>query len=1073
MAKKESNFSTIEEMQKEKADWVAKTKRLNNFDGIKNTLVKLYTSSGHFIFELLQNAEDVFATSVTFKLDNDKLVFEHNGTRAFDIKDIDSITNIGDSTKEDNGNTIGKFGIGFKSVFEYTAKPEIHSGNYHFEIQDLFIPNVIKPTVKYDPDKTIIILPFNGDKEKDVCFEEIKKSLSNLKSNVLLFLQNINEINCFFGNTKIQINRTDSYDRDECPKNVCRIQRIISELDDKPIEKKPFFYKRFFKAITVLNEKNEEKNITIGIAFKIVNLFTDNPWRIEPIFKKDSNIPGGKVFAYFPCKSENSKLCFHIHAPFALTVTRESLQENNYANKHVIDEIGTLLTEAMRELKADGLVNLELYKTLPNEKDDSDLGKYLIIRSKIQNFFLNNPYILMANGSYQEPRNKYIGLRNIQELISDKDLEIVTESEKQNVFWVKNPMRNHRDYNFLISLKVCEYNLADYLRMLIIYQKQSEQLYEQYITSLEERGPEWFAKFYSLMYFSWSSIIDKFELAEIRALKLCFCDDDKLHPFNECYLSCEIKGLEGYTINCVNPACFRKSYSEANISFFLSNYLYVQEFDESKLVAKLCQQFDKSQDKKIDFIKILFEFYQKDNSVIDIYKQYKILMSDKGKWAIPENFYIPEEIDDTVKNISIYFDFYNKKTQGPIYKLSPDYRKLFDNEDNLKKFYFFLRRLGCKSNIPVDDADCWDNPNWNDIVRNFPRSTLNAGNRNYTSIDYTIKYFDEFLARPANEAIFELINSALNEFNDNWIKCIYTPAQKRDPVKYPSQITCSLKNAKWFIQEDDNGKAYFVKPEDAIKSRIPKKYEILMLSKKLNLWLREMNFGVQEEIKNEQYEKENDIISSVVGLNDNSIGILRQFNNSDLSSEVKEEILKNINQYLQSCLSESMYRENDFDINRLNEKSEEAYNNANDMEYEDRKRSVRIIDPEKALAEPFLRHVCVNADGDILCQVCRNRLPFKKPDGQEYFEKIQLFPKSLIKKELSVNYIACCPVCAAKMKVYYSHNVEAQKTLFKQIYYSQESIVTFPVQLDKDADITFANEHIARLRKMIELSQKE
>ena len=206
-----------------------------------------------------------------------------------------------------------------------------------------------------------------------------------------------------------------------------------------------------------------------------------------------------------------------------------------------------------------------------------------------------------------------------------------------------------------------------------------------------------------------------------------------------------------------------------------------------------------------------------------------------------------------------------------------------------------------------------------------------------------------------------------------------------------------------------------------------------MLSKKLNLWLREMNFGVQKEIKNEQYEKENDIISSVVGLNDNSIGILRQFNNSDLSSEVKEEILNNINQYLQSCLSESMYRENDFDINRLNEKSEEAYNNANDMEYEDRKRSVRIIAPEKALAEPLLRQVCVNVDGDILCQVCRNRLPFKKPNGQEYFEKVQLFPKSLIKKELKENYIACCPLCSAKMKVFYSHNSEAQNSLFKQI----------------------------------------
>ena len=1068
---KECKYKTIEELQLRRSSWVTDTKEQNMFDGIKDTLTKLYTSSGHFIFELLQNAEDVSATSVTFKLEHDKLIFEHNGERPFDMNDIDSITSIGDSTKKDNGNSIGKFGIGFKSVFEYTNSPEIHSTNYHFCIEDLFIPRVIKPLEDYDKTKTIIILPFNGPKKSNDCYSEIKESLENLRATVLLFLRNIVEINCIYETRKITITREDSYKDNSCPDNVCRIQRIISNNNEVEKETNPLFYKRFFKPVSVLDEKGEQKNITIAIAFKMVCNKEDNQWKISPIYKKDTTIPAGRIFAYFPCKAEEKKFCFHIHAPFALTVDREKLREDS-ANTKVIEEIGTLVCESMKELKKDNLVNLELYKTLPNEKDDNDLGKYLIIRSKIENFFLNNPYILMANGSYQEPRNKYIGLRNIQELISDKDLEIVTESEKQNVFWVKNPMRNHRDYNFLISLKVCEYNLADYLRMLIIYQKQSKQLYEQYITSLEERGPEWFAKFYSLMYFSWSSIIDQCELAEIRALKLCYCDDDKLHPFDECYLSCEIKDLEGYTINCVNPACFRKSYSEANISYFLSNYLNVQEFDESKLVANLCQQFDKSQDKKIDFIKILFEFYQKDNSVIDIYKQYKILMSDKGKWAIPENFYIPEEIDDTVKNISIYFDFYNKKTQGPIYKLSPDYRKLFDNEDNLKKFYFFLRRLGCKSNIPVDDAYCWDNPNWNDIVRNFPRRTLNAGNRKYTSIDYTIKYFDEFLARPANEAIFELITSALNEFNDNWIKCIYTPAKNCDPVKYPSQITCSLKNAKWFIQEN-NGKPYFVKPEDAIKSRIPKKYEILMLSKKLNLWLREMNFGVQEEIKNEQYEKENDIISSVVGLNDNSIGILRQFNNSDLSSEAKEEILNNINQYLQSCLSESMYRENDFDINRLNEKSEEAYNNANDMEYEDRKRSVRIIDPEKALAEPFLRQVCVNEDGDILCQVCRNRLPFKKPNGQEYFEKVQLFPKSLIKKELKENYIACCPLCSAKMKVFYSHNSEAQNSLFKQIAYSQESIVSFPVQLDKDSDITFSKRHIVALKKMIELSQKE
>ena len=59
------------------------------------------------------------------------------------------------------------------------------------------------------------------------------------------------------------------------------------------------------------------------------------------------------------------------------------------------------------------------------------------------------------------------------------------------------------------------------------------------------------------------------------------------------------------------------------------------------------------------------------------------------------------------------------------------------------------------------------------------------------------------------------------------------------------------------------------------------------------------------------------------------------------------------------------------------------------------------------------------------------------------------------------------------MKVFYSHNSEAQNSLFKQIAYSQESIVSFPVQLDKDSDITFSKRHIVALRKMIELSQKE
>ena len=271
MSEKISKFNSISEMEKEKADWVQRTKDLNNFNGIKTTLTKLYTSSGHFIFELLQNAEDVFATFVTFKLYKDRLVFEHNGSRAFDINDIDSITNIGDSTKKDNGNTIGKFGIGFKSVFEYTDTPEIHSGEFHFKIEDLFIPKVIEKPADFDSKKTIIILPFNAcDKSAEECYNEIDNSLRELKSNALLFLQNIAEIVCIIDGTEIKLRRINNYSGDNCPKDICR----LCKSENGEIKAKGYF-KRFFKEISLPSE-NEKRKMKIAVAFKVTKVKNKN-----------------------------------------------------------------------------------------------------------------------------------------------------------------------------------------------------------------------------------------------------------------------------------------------------------------------------------------------------------------------------------------------------------------------------------------------------------------------------------------------------------------------------------------------------------------------------------------------------------------------------------------------------------------------------------------------------------------------------------------------------------------------------------------------------------------------------
>ena len=87
------------------------------YPGIKELVSEIYPEEAHFIYELLQNAEDAGADSVYFGIKKDMLVFRHNGNKLFDAEDVDSITNIAKSTKKENFVQAGKFGIGFKSVY--------------------------------------------------------------------------------------------------------------------------------------------------------------------------------------------------------------------------------------------------------------------------------------------------------------------------------------------------------------------------------------------------------------------------------------------------------------------------------------------------------------------------------------------------------------------------------------------------------------------------------------------------------------------------------------------------------------------------------------------------------------------------------------------------------------------------------------------------------------------------------------------------------------------------------------------------------------------------------------------
>src|SRR5438045_3338074 len=89
-------------------------------------LERLYSDRTHFLYELLQNAEDALQKrsterladntlkTVRFALNRDYLQFAHRGI-PFDEADVRGISGLVESTKTENLTAIGKFGIGFKS----------------------------------------------------------------------------------------------------------------------------------------------------------------------------------------------------------------------------------------------------------------------------------------------------------------------------------------------------------------------------------------------------------------------------------------------------------------------------------------------------------------------------------------------------------------------------------------------------------------------------------------------------------------------------------------------------------------------------------------------------------------------------------------------------------------------------------------------------------------------------------------------------------------------------------------------------------------------------------------------
>lgn len=382
----------------------------------------LYADRAHFIFELLQNAEDALgrrgdwcgSRKVAFTLSPTHLRLSHFG-KPFDEADVRSVCDIAESTKTEP--SIGRFGLGFKSVYAVTDLPEIHSGDEDFAIEDYVFPKRLG-RLERATDETQIILPFKPDDLSAA--QDIAAGFSHLGLGTLLFLRHIDEIHW-----SVEGGASGGYRR-HSPEllgaNVQRITLIGKEADRPEVDESWLvFHRDVFSA-------EGHKVGRVEIAFSLV-VGKDDPdsWTVQRLDKSP-------LVVFFPTVVE-SHLGFRVQGPYRTTPSRDNVLPGDPWNQHLVKETSSLLVEAMRWMRDNKRLTVVVLRCLPlNRKKFSEDSQFAPLFHAVRQAFQQQELLPTSDGRYATAgQAKLAQTEGLRELFPP---EQVAELFGQGVAWL-------------------------------------------------------------------------------------------------------------------------------------------------------------------------------------------------------------------------------------------------------------------------------------------------------------------------------------------------------------------------------------------------------------------------------------------------------------------------------------------------------------------------------------------------------------------------------------------------------------------------------------------------------------
>ncbi len=520
----------IEKIRKEKF-WLDEKGQLSKenplIDDLINSIARLseslYSKDTHFIFELIQNAEDNeyykgTEPSISFRLvkadptntpNSLGALIVQNNEIGFSTDNVDAICAIGKTTKNKLQGYIGEKGIGFKSVFRITTIPHIFSNGYQFCFPEkdektslgYIVPRWIKDIPHgIDPKQTTIILPLN---KPDFGYERIEGMLQDIEPETILFLSKLKEI---------QI-RTDSGDdltilKDD--KKSPRIHLLIEGIKQGKSYSDVREFLLFNQSVDRPPDVRHEKRIGINKRDVTVAFPADN--------NKDSM---GKIFAYLPVRSDTG-FPFLVNADFILPSSREDIQDVSW-NRWLMKCLANLLANKLPLLKEKNLLTVQLLEALAkrmNELDESSMF-YPIVEA-VRRALQDHELLPADDGTFVSARNAKLARgAELRKLLTHDKLRKLLQSDDY-IKWLSGEITQDRTPE-----------LRSYLMIELDVEEIRPETFIELLTDefLQAQTDTWIIQFYNFLGNDRSKLWKKSDSALRKKKILRLEDNSHVIPF--------------------------------------------------------------------------------------------------------------------------------------------------------------------------------------------------------------------------------------------------------------------------------------------------------------------------------------------------------------------------------------------------------------------------------------------------------------------------------------------------------------------------------------------------------------